>query len=353
MSAKYILEPYKGKNTRYTCPNCQKPYQFTRYINIEKQQYLPEVFGICNRFNKCGYAFYPTPENLSKYNNDETSFQIKYVEKKKDVKYIAKSLFDKSLNHYEQNEFWKFIENLHPDGRLALQKYHVGTSNIIKGATIFWQIDLEGNIGQGQIIQYDSRCKKTGLFNSVHNLLKINDLKPEQILFGLWLLNSSKDKPVAIVEAPKTAIIASLFYPQYIWLATFGYANLTEHKLKHFINRKIVLFPDLKSNGENVWKTKAEVFTKKGFNIIYNDFLETIATKEQKCKGFDLADFLIITHFEENPHLNEALTVAYNYYVFPSLTSEKEASIPTLSNGMSLEEYTNWLHYKPTKAVFE
>src|SRR5262245_26726153 len=60
MEVAYKLEKYSGPKSRYTCPNCSKPRQFTRYINSETGEYLADHVGICNRVNKCGYHFPPS-----------------------------------------------------------------------------------------------------------------------------------------------------------------------------------------------------------------------------------------------------------------------------------------------------
>ena len=57
---RYQLERYRGRGTRYTCPQCGWKYTFTRYIDTENNnQYLSERVGKCNRLDKCGYHYTP------------------------------------------------------------------------------------------------------------------------------------------------------------------------------------------------------------------------------------------------------------------------------------------------------
>ena len=53
------LEKYTGQNSRFRCPKCNKPRQYTRFINA-KGEYAPFEYGRCNRVDKCGYFKVPT-----------------------------------------------------------------------------------------------------------------------------------------------------------------------------------------------------------------------------------------------------------------------------------------------------
>ena len=63
-------------------------------------------------------------------------------------------------------------------------------------------------------------------------------------------LMKGNNKPVAIVESEKTAIVASIYIPEYVWIATGG-KNGCKWKEKDIakvlLNREqpIYLFPDL------------------------------------------------------------------------------------------------------------
>ena len=56
---RYQLERYRGRGTRYSCPQCGRKYCFTRYIDTETNQYINERVGKCNRLDKCGYHYTP------------------------------------------------------------------------------------------------------------------------------------------------------------------------------------------------------------------------------------------------------------------------------------------------------
>ena len=59
------------------------------------------------------------------------------------------------------------------------------------------------------------------------------------------------DKTVALVESEKSAVIASIVLPQYLWVSCGGKMNL-EAGQKHLAlkGRKVVMFPDTDTTGE-------------------------------------------------------------------------------------------------------
>lgn len=107
------------------------------------------------------------------------------------------------------------------------------------------------------------------------------------------------NKPVAIVESEKSAIIASLYFPKYIWLACCSLQGLNKTKCEVLKGREVILFPDLK--GLHTWQEKAlelKTITK----VTVSTFLEENATQEEIDQGLDIADFLLkydLTEFSE------------------------------------------------------
>ena len=57
---RYQLEKYRGRGTRYTCPQCGRKQSFTRYIDTYNNNiYINDNVGMCNRIDKCGYHYTP------------------------------------------------------------------------------------------------------------------------------------------------------------------------------------------------------------------------------------------------------------------------------------------------------
>jgi hypothetical protein len=173
----------------------------------------------------------------------------------------------------------------------AMQNYFItGTNHFWENSTMFWQIDGKEKIHGCKIMQYDrdtgKRIKKPyNHINWLHNAVKEPDFNLCQCLFGLHRVNEDYQKTIAIVESEKTAIIMSVFIPDYIWLATGSKQNLKFDLLKPIKKRNIVLFPD-KGEFEN-WQKKANELKKIGFKIAVSELIERTDFEN----GFDLADY--------------------------------------------------------------
>ena len=96
------------------------------------------------------------------------------------------------------------------------------------------------------------------------------------------------DKPIALVESEKTAIICSGLMPQYLWLATGGKSQLSQEKLSVLAGRKTIAFPDI--DGYDEWKKKLSAAE---IDITISDILQRYATEEQRKAHIDIADLLI------------------------------------------------------------
>ena len=306
---RYILEPYKGIKNRYSCPACQQNKTFSLYIDIETGKHINSSVGRCNRENNCGYHY--TPKQYFQDNN--TSFNkpqpIAYRQKPvipqpKPVSYIPVEIFKASLNPsaFETNHFIKFLIDLFgvEVASEMVSRYFVATSKYWNGATVFWQIDTQGKVRTGKIMQYNPTTGKRvkNLMPPVywvHKALKQPEFELKQCLFGEHLL-IDKTKPVAIVESEKTAIIANVYLPQFTWLAVGSLTNLNAEKCSILKGRTITLFPDL--NGFDKWSIKAKELSHLA-RFTVSDLLERKATEAEKKQGLDLADFLIKLNYKD------------------------------------------------------
>lgn len=298
MEYKYTLDKSSRK---FNCPNCQKR-RFVKYIDIVKNDYISDIIGRCDRETSCGYHQKPT--------SNQTILYVPYIEKKiNSPTFHQKEMVLNSHKRFNENNFFLFLSKFFSKDQVlqSFAKYQMGTSKHWRGASIFWQIDTYENIHAGKVILFD---KETGKrvkqpyphINWVHKLIKEENFVLQQCLYGLHLIQKALQSPlqqntnplqqslqrkIAIVEAEKTAVIMSLFLPDYIWLATGSKQNLKYDLLKPIKENDIIVFPD-KGEFED-WKTKSEQLTKLGFKIKCSELIE----KSNFELGTDLADVYI------------------------------------------------------------
>ncbi|WP_081980888.1 DUF6371 domain-containing protein [Cellulophaga sp. Hel_I_12] len=303
---RYILEPYDGMKSRYHCPNCNKRGVFTKYIDTETNEHLNDATGSCSRLIKCGYHYTPKDffqdNNISINNEVTTRFKPKPTPKPK-TSFINVEVMPKSKASKKPNYFIDFLAHLW-DYEIACylaDKYNIGTSKHWQGSTVFWQVDTKDNVRSGKIMLYNPTTGKRikepyNHINWVHKVLKLDSFNLEQCYFGEHLLNEDENKPVALVESEKTAVISSVYLPEFIWLAVGSVNNLNEAKTRVLKGRNVVLFPDLKCY--DLWNNKIPQLTKLA-NFRTSTLLETKATESEKKQGWDLADYLIAIQKEE------------------------------------------------------
>jgi Domain of unknown function (DUF6371) len=303
---RYILQPYKSLSDRYTCPSCNEKKKFTRYIDRENNEYLGDHVGRCERSDSCGYHY--TPKDYFRENPDQVKHNDKAVYitplplPKREPSFIEKATFEKTLKKYDTNNFTIFLESVFgfDVAKSIIDKYKIGTTS--HGGTVFYQVDLQGKIRSGKIIKYniieslntfnskDCKRDKTLMPSWVHKALKLEDFNLTQCLFGEHLL-TDKSKPVAVVESEKSAVIASIYLPQYTWLSCGGKEGLGTSKIQVLRNREVILFPDL--GGYEKWNVKADEIRIIAKSVKVSNILEVIATDAERVSGLDLADYLL------------------------------------------------------------
>jgi hypothetical protein len=241
---------------------------------------------------------------------------------------IPEDVFKLSLDHYERNQFAQLLSR-HFGNIVAdelLKRFNIGTSGRWPGACVFWYIDEWHRIRGGQIKLFDDtfhtvkyvikagekRSRTTWVHSSYARrcdelnkpypawltayLDEENDVQKSPCLFGLpQLLNADISQPIAIVEAPKTAVICTPYFPGFIWMAVGALSYLNTERLAPLRGRRIVLYPDLSKDGSafDRWNRVAGELLAQGFDITVSTYLEDNATDDERVAGADLADFLL------------------------------------------------------------
>ena len=323
---RYKFDPSKNK---YRCPACGVLKKFSRYMDFYKETLLPEKYGKCDRENNCGYSLNPYTDGYARSQKDsgkesESVSNDRIIASTKKIGTIPFKYLEDSLGDYDNNQFVQFLNNLLGEEKTKelVERFFIGTSNYWDGSTIFWLIDEELKVRGGQVILYDENgktCKKDSdgrirrhnlgvhytiadYYMSIHSYIPqwITDYKECEKFpfpFGLHQLKSEpKVKPLAIVESAKTAIIATAYCPQYIWLAIGSLSYLNGKRLSYLIGSNITLFPD--NGGYFRWSETAEKLSH--LNIVVSDLLE-----RKGEEGSDLADYFIHYDWREVNNSNE------------------------------------------------
>ncbi|WP_282786720.1 DUF6371 domain-containing protein [Flavobacterium croceum] len=292
--SKYSLDKSSKK---FVCPNCGKR-RFVRYLNQITNEYLEETYGRCDRETSCGYR------NNPKQNECIAIVNIERINLIPD--FIDPLLVKQSLKKYCNNNFAKFLYKHFAKDEVenCIAKYNIGTSKHWEGATVFWQINQNQKVHAGKIILFDENTGKRVKnpfphINWVHKKINKDKFNLKQCLFGLHLnktgVATSLQKPIAIplqyhcntiaiVESEKTAIIMSLFIPEYLWMATGSKQNLKLQLLEPIKKENIVVYPD-KGEFED-WNKKVIELQKQGFKIKCSSIIENSEFET----GTDLAD---------------------------------------------------------------
>ena len=305
------LEFDKNRRRVKECPcgKSNRDVKFAPYVGFEDK-------GYCH---SCGETFLPELPDRE----DWVKPAPRLKPTPKPTSFIEEGLLKRTLSKYTDNHLAVYLKSLFGEEVASnlLEKYSVGTSKKWDGATIFWQKDIDGKIRTGKIMLYSPTTGKRikeprSYFGYAHTELKLSEFNLKQCLFGEHLLKDDT-RPVAIAESEKTAIIASHYLPQFIWLACGGSAGLTDEKCKVLDGRDVMLTPDLskpeaKVNCYDLWCRRAEELNRlipdSYFQV--SQLLENDSTEEEKREGLDLADYLINLNHQDfqQPESKRAVT---------------------------------------------
>jgi hypothetical protein len=276
---KYSLDKSSKK---FVCPNCNKK-TLVLYMDNETSHYLEQQYGRCDRESSCKYHVSPKDSTYTPTPSEPKP--------KRERSTIPKNEITKHGWNFKKNNFIQYLRKHFSDEEIksAILKYLLGTSDYWNGSTIFWQVNQYEEILTGKVMLFEvdsgKRVKKPyNHINWMHRILKISNYELQQCLFGLHLINQHEQQTIALVESEKTAIIMSLFLPDYIWIATGSKGNFKKELLEPIKDFLIVAYPD-KSEYED-WNRKAGQLRQEGYTIKCSDYIE----KQDVPEGTDLAD---------------------------------------------------------------
>lgn len=314
---RYRLEDGSKKHP-CPAPGCGRK-SFHRYIDTKTGEYLPNEYGRCDHENKCGYHLSPYRDGYANRLREQereqggnSGHRVHYSPVPRQEppprpsSFVPWETVKSTLRRYGDNYFVTYLLSLFDEEAVKriLKKYPIGTSKHWPGANIFWQMDIEGRYRDGKIMLYNPSTGKRRREQPYHptwwhSITRQPNFNLQQCFFGEHLLQDST-KPVAISEGEKTAVTASEYLPELIWMAAGGWNGLSREKCRVLKGRNVILFPDLSRDGKafHDWSQKAKEFSDiTTFQV--SELLERVATPEERESGLDLHDYLIRFDYRE------------------------------------------------------
>ena len=253
MDYRYSLKK-GGKKLR--CPSCGRKGEFVPYIDTLTNQVVDaERYGRCERINSCGYNERPK----TKGKPDILNPIPRKIFIEKPIEYVSQTLVESTFRNFRENVFFLYlVKTFGRDAAFELQaKYNIGTAT--RGGTIFWQQDNELKFRTGKVMYYQQNGKRDKDRKSwfIHSKIR-PDFNYRQCFFGLHLIDGAK--PVALCESEKTAILMSVYQPEFTWISGGGSEMLNAHRIYELqkLKRLDKVFPD---NGQfDKWEQRTKMF---------------------------------------------------------------------------------------------
>lgn len=293
MTATAYRYQFETGGKKHRCPRCGQK-RFVRYVDASTGELMPSEFGRCDREERCQYWMKPD-------SSTSAPFAPVKMPPPPPPTMMQPEMMAASVAHGHSSTFARWLQERYGADMAAdaAKRYRLGASKHWQGATVFWQVDASGRIRGGKVMQYDATGHRVKVPSNrvtwVHSVLRLEGYNLRQCYFGEHLLNERPSDPVAIVESEKTAIVASLEIPAFVWIATGG-KNGCRWKTDATVNaplrgRNVTLFPDLGAFAD--WQDFAQRLRDAGAQAKVNDLLERHATEDERANGLDLADYLL------------------------------------------------------------
>lgn len=261
------------------CPNCGKR-EFKQLINNTGESFFYQgcridagepiiingvEYGKCERINNCGYNMTLTPSEVFKgkrIDHEYTSIQRPEPTPKETIYFNTDAEALKTLEVWriERNSLFKYLASLfgYDTTLQAFQRYKVGAEFDF---VYWWMIDTEGRCRNANMMLYkpnghrngEAKYREDSYFSKLSRKGLIDESKFawQRCCFGSHLLSvpENKDKPVMIYESEKSALISSIWFPEYVSIATSSSVNFQAVKLPNLSGRDVVVMPDYDIGG--------------------------------------------------------------------------------------------------------
>lgn len=301
----------KKRDIHLVTPCCDKQNKDGKFINYKGYS---AIYGYCH---SCGTSTIPPSlylDEKGKYYHWNTVIQkfesvlqnplLDVTQSEKDCntlydnnlpnllktkKFIDYKVVAKTINVYQENNLLQYLRTRYDDDKVNFVKqlYFLGTSK--KSGTVFWFINKQGKTQKAKVSYYTENGKRTNRFEVPYK----NADGYYNCLYGEHLLNNNT-KPIILVESEKTAIVASIEFREYTWLAYSRINGLTDAKLRILKNEKNILIPDISQNAVGIMTKKLQKFRSLNIDAVVYDILGKSDTELKDCDWYncDVEDVL-------------------------------------------------------------
>lgn len=309
---------------RSDCPHCGKRGKYSAYMNVLTGELAPIEYGMCS---SCREYVMPPDNIVTEEASQEVDTVIGYFEADTLSANWIESYY-KPTSHV-QNNFIEALERIFGEERVkrVVDLFKLGRFH--DSGIVFPYLLTDNHVCTAKIMFYDRDLHRIKEGNKqhpkwLHNLFYRTDrgfvldfrdyetddngndivkkFKLKLCLFGHNQIINDKCKGICLVESEKTAVIMSIVFPEYIWVASGGRSLIQDYKFIFFGKRKCYVFPDMSSddNVYDYWYKKLSMYNRKfGYDFqfvdYYTEFLHDDKNMIQFCKDkqFDIADFMI------------------------------------------------------------
>lgn len=258
---RYMLEKYHSPSSRHTCPKCGRKRCFTYYIDTVTGKPVDPSCGKCDHLNSCGYHL--PPREFLRGRGDHAAERRGTGGAEGDgwrregpvslTMHLPANLPARCMGSETLLHSWLF--GLFPRERVlqVAERYRLGQWRDHR--VVFWQIDGEGRVRDGKLMDYGTDGHRLGSPSWVSAELRREGLIPAEAstrkcLFGLHLVPAAGRKGTAeapvvcLVESEKSALYCACRFPQFVWVATGGCKALKAEALLPLRGHRLVVFPD-------------------------------------------------------------------------------------------------------------
>ncbi len=314
---RYQLEKYRGRGSRYVCPQCGRKYTFTRYIDTHNNnEYVNERVGKCNRLDKCGYHYTPkqffednpwrrdcscSSVHLHRKNEQMNMDKPQVTPQREPYGVIPRWFMERTVKKECTYKEWLRATFGNDTAERLINEYYIGGNDF--GDAVFWQVDIDQRVRTGKIMNYDPTTGKRirgseAYVDWIHSIMQREGALPEgwrleQCLYGEHLLTSRPRDIVAVAEGAKTAHVGAALLPEMVWLAVDSMLSISEERLSVLKGRSVIFFADEGRAYEEWSKRLSPIAHNVGFSYLLSEFMEHHAP----MSGGDIGD--IVTKGED------------------------------------------------------